>query len=441
MTTRLVLSRQRKRRLEQGHPWVYQSEVDHVDGPLSPGDLVDIVNHQGVFLARGYANPKSQIIARVLTYNPDEAIDEAFFRRRFEQALAYRRRFAANPRYGRAVYGEADFVPGLIVDRYGDVLVVQVLSAGMDRLWPVIESALRAVYQPRGILLRNDVPVRRLEGLDETVRVAWGEVPREIEVEENGLRFIVDPYEGQKTGYFWDQTENRAAIRPLMTGWQETRLARQAGMPTAAAATASAGAVPAPGAVGAGAGWTQLDPHLDGADVLECFCHTGSFTVHALHYGARHVTAVDISEDAIAIARRNVELNGGLDRVTFRVGNAFDVLREADDAGRRYDVVILDPPAFAKSRAALPGARRGYKEINLRAMRILHDGGFLVTASCSFHMSPELFQETILEAATDAHKILRLVHWSGAGKDHPEIAGAREGHYLKFAIYEVRSRK
>jgi 23S rRNA (cytosine1962-C5)-methyltransferase len=413
MATRLVLSRNRKRRLEQGHPWVFQSEVDRVDGPLEPGDLVDIVNHQGVFLARGYANPRSQIIARILTYDKDEAIDEAFFRRRFEQAAEFRGRFVPDPRFGRAVYGEADFVPGLIVDRYGDVLVVQVLSAGMERLWPMIQPALLEVFEPRGILLRNDVPVRRLEGLDETVRVAWGDVPREIEIVENGLRFLVDPYEGQKTGYFWDQTENRAAIRPLMTGWG----ARNGRTPSAD------------------------DPHWDGAEVLECFCHTGSFTVHALHYGARHVTAVDISEEAIAIAKRNVALNGGADRVTFRVGNAFDVLREADDAGARYDVVILDPPAFAKSRAALPGARRGYKEINLRAMRILRDGGFLVTASCSFHMSPELFQETILDAALDAHKILRLVHWAGAGKDHPEIAGVREGHYLKFAIYEVRSRR
>jgi 23S rRNA (cytosine1962-C5)-methyltransferase len=391
---------------------VFQSEVERVDGPLEPGDLVDIVNHQGVFLARGYANPRSQIIARVLTYTRDEAIDGAFFRRRIERAQAFRRRFVSDPRYGRVIYGEADFLPGLIVDRYGDWLVVQVLSAGMERLWPLVLESLVAVFEPRGVLLRNDVPVRQLEGLPQEVRIAWGEVPREVEIVENGLRFAVDLYEGQKTGYFYDQRENRAAIRPLMTGWGAVH-----------------GRTPDP-----------ADPFWDGAEVLECFCHTGSFTVHALHYGARRVTAVDISDDAIAIAKRNVALNGGADRVEFRVANAFDVLRQADDEGQRYDVVILDPPAFAKSRVALPGARRGYKEINLRAMRILRDGGYLVTASCSYHMSPELFQQTILDAAFDAHKILRLVHWAGAGKDHPEIAGVSEGHYLKFAIYEVRSR-
>ncbi|MCL6598596.1 MAG: class I SAM-dependent rRNA methyltransferase [Alicyclobacillus macrosporangiidus] len=401
MPARLVLRQNRRRRLEQGHPWVYQSEVEHIDGSIQPGDIVDIVNHQGVFLARGYANPQSQIIARVLAYQPDANIDTSFLTRRVEQAWAYRQRFLPGITSCRAVYGEADFLPGLIVDKYEDVLVAQVLSYGMERLLPAIQEALIQVFQPRGILLRNDVPVRRLEGLPLEKRVLYGDVPPVVEITENGLTFEVDVFEGQKTGYFFDQRENRAAIRPIVQT----------------------------GATGEG-----------GAEVLECFCHTGSFTVHALHYGARHVTAVDISESAIEVAKRNVARNGFTGGVDFVVANAFDHLRSEEQAGRKYDVVILDPPAFAKSRHAVESACRGYKEINLRALKLIRDHGYLVTASCSFHVSPDRFQAVVLDAALDAHKIVRLVHWAGAGKDHPEIAGVDEGHYLKFAIYEVTSR-
>ncbi|MCL6598600.1 MAG: class I SAM-dependent rRNA methyltransferase [Alicyclobacillus macrosporangiidus] len=401
MPARLVLRQNRRKRLEQGHPWVYRSEVQRIDGSVQPGDIVDIVNHQGVFLARGYANPQSQIIARVLTYDEDAVIDTAFLKNRVAQAWAYRQRFLPGVTSCRAVYGEADFLPGLIVDRYEDVLVAQVLSAGMERLLPGIVEALIDVFQPRGILLRNDVPVRRLEGLPMEKRVVYGEVPPVVDIVENGLTFEVDVYEGQKTGYFFDQRENRAAIRPI---------------------------------VGRGVA------RDGGAEVLECFCHTGSFTVHALHYGARHVTAVDISEPAIEVAKRNVARNGLSDRADFVVANAFDHLRAEEQAGHRYDVVILDPPAFAKSRQAVEGACRGYKEINLRALKLVRDHGYLVTASCSYHVSPDRFQSVILDAAFDAHKVLRLVHWAGAGKDHPEIAGVEEGHYLKFAIYEVTGR-
>lgn len=413
LPTRLVLRRDRRRRLEQGHPWIYRSEVERVEGPLAPGDLVEIVNHQGVFLARGYANPASQIFARVLTYRQDERIDTDFFIRRFRQAVEYRSRWAPHAlAYGRAVYGEADFVPGLVVDRFGDVLVAQVLTAGMERLWAHALDALVEVYKPAGILARNDVPVRALEGLSLGVETAYGEVPDVVDVIDNGLTFSVDLREGQKTGYFWDQSENRAAIRPLMTGW-----------------------------IGRRALFGESAGDLDGACVLDCFCHTGAFAVHALHYGAARVTAVDISEDAVELARRNALRNGVLDRAEFVVANAFDYLREQDAQGARYDVVILDPPAFAKSRQSIESATRGYKEINLRAMRILREGGFLVTASCSYHMSPERFRDTVLDAAVDAHKVLRIVRESRAASDHPQIAGAPEQHYLKFLIYEVRSRR
>jgi 23S rRNA (cytosine1962-C5)-methyltransferase len=345
-----------------------------------------------VFLAKGYANPASQLYARVLSYVQDEAIDTAFLIRRMEQAAAYRTRILENPSYCRVIYGEADFLPGLIVDRYGEWLVVQILSYGMENLKPNLLEALVHVFQPKGIYLRNDVPVRRLEGLPEETGLWYGTVPRYIDIVEHGLHFTADVYEGQKTGYFYDQRDNRAAIFPIVK---------------------------------------------DAQRVLDCFCHTGGFAMHAARGGAEHVTAVDISEAAIEVARENARRNQLSERIDFQAANAFDFLREAEQEGAVYDVVILDPPAFAKSRRALPGAIRGYKEINLRGCKLVRDGGFLVTASCSFHMRPELFQETILSAAFDAHKILRTVRWSGAAPDHPEIAGVDEGHYLKFAIYQV----
>lgn len=395
MTSQLVLRRNRKKRLEQGHPWIYSNEIDHAVGDVVPGALVDIVNHQGVFLATGYANPQSQLYARVLTYDKGESIDTAFFVRRLTEAQAYRARLLDDTAFCRVVYGEADFLPGLIVDRYGDWLVVQILSYGMENLKPLLFDALQQVFAPRGIYLRNDVAVRKLEGLPLETAVWSGEVPRYVDLTEHGLIFRADLYEGQKTGYFYDQRDNRAAIAPFVR---------------------------------------------DGADVLDCFCHTGSFAVHAAHYGAKRVTAVDISEDAIQVAEQNAAQNGVADRIHCQVANAFDFLRDAEAAGAIHDVVMLDPPAFAKSKRALEGAIRGYKEINLRGMKLVRDGGFLVTSSCSFHMRPDLFREVILDAATDAHKVLRLIRWSGAAADHPEIAGVDEGHYLKFAIYQVHDR-
>jgi len=402
LVAKIVLQRNRKKRLEQGHPWVYRSEVDTIEDGIVAGDIVDIYNHQGLFLARGYANPASQMTVRVMSYVQEE-IDEVFLTARLQNAWAFRTRLLADTGACRAVYGEADFLPGLIVDKYNGVLVLQILSAGMEALKPMLLPALQRVFRPTGILLRNDVPVRALEGLTQGVEVWAGDVPRHVVIEENGLQFEVDLFEGQKTGYFFDQRDNRVAIAPYV---------RQ-----------------------------SVELGQGGAEVLECFCHTASFTAHALHYGAKHVTAVDISEAAVVAAKRNLKLNGMLDRATLQVGNAFDVLREAEREGRQYDVVMLDPPAFAKSKRQLEGAYRGYKEINLRGMKLVKDGGFLVTASCSYHMVPELFREMIAEAALDAHKVLRLTHWSGAAVDHPEIVGVDEGHYLKFAIFEVRSRR
>lgn len=429
---RIHLHQHRKKRLEAGHPWIYQSEVAQIEGEVIPGEIVEVVNHKGHFLAKGYINPASQILVRILSYDPEEKIDYTFFLCKIREASEFRTRFVDNPRACRVLYGEADFLPGLIVDRYEDVLVAQVLSLGMEMRLDWIRDALVEVYQPQGIYLRNDVPVREREGLEQGKGVLYGECPREVTIEENGLKYIVDIMEGQKTGFFYDQRENRAAIQPLMKGWGEKHgitLQQVESMPEQKLVPVDK------------RGKVIKNPFWDGAEVLECFTHTGSFTLNACKHGAKKVTALDISEHAIETAKRNITLNGYLHRVDFVVANAFDYLRQQVEAESSWDVVILDPPAFAKSRSAVKGAIRGYKDINLNGMKLVRPGGYLVTASCSYHMSPELFLETIQEAAMDAKKILRLIEWRGAGKDHPQISGADEGHYLKFAIFEVRNRR
>ncbi|WP_139994347.1 class I SAM-dependent rRNA methyltransferase [Paenibacillus paridis] len=464
---KIYLLKARKKRLEQGHPWVYATEIDRLEGDAQPGDLVDVVNHQGRYLATGYWNPKSQITVRIVAYQPIAAMDADFFRSRLRACAEHRRRFVADGDC-RLVYGEADFLPGLVVDRFNHVLVLQLLTLGMDVRREALIEALIDVFQPQGIYERSDVSVRTLEGLEERTGVLYGECPSIIEIEENGLKLEVDIVEGQKTGYFFDQRENRAAIAPLMTGWGgrsgirlASRAAAEAGDKEALEASTRTGEATDLVPVNAN-GKIVTFPYWDGASVLECFAHTGSFTLHACKYGAKKVTCLDVSEHAIETAKRNVERNGFTDRVEFVVADAFEYLRAQvkgiderkqrslggvdtskkleSSAGRTWDVVILDPPAFAKTKSAVAGACRGYKDINLQGLKLVNEGGYLVTASCSYHMRPELFLETIQEAAVDAGKQLRLVEWRAAGKDHPQLLGVNEGHYLKFAIFEVRSK-
>ncbi|MBP1999155.1 23S rRNA (cytosine1962-C5)-methyltransferase [Paenibacillus shirakamiensis] len=450
----VILKRSRKKRLEKAHPWVYSNEIESTTGEPVPGQLVQILNHQQRYLATGYYNPKSQITVRVVSYPALEEMDLAFFMSRFQACLEHRNRFVKENAY-RLVYGEADFLPGLIVDRFGDVLVLQLLTLAMDQRKDLIVQALVEVVGPQGIYERSDVSVREMEGLEQKKGPLYGTCPRHVTVKENGLSITVDIEEGQKTGYFFDQRENRASIEPLMTGWggrsgiSMQEVTRESGE-LAVVPTNSKGK-------------EVTFPFWDGATVLECFSHTGSFTLHACKYGAKKVTCLDISEHAIESAKENVELNGFIERVEFVVADAFDYLRtqvkgvderhkraqgKADTSvpmtaggGRTWDVVILDPPAFAKTKSAVPGAVRGYKDINLHGMKLVNEGGYLVTASCSYHMRPELFLDTIMDAAEDAGKILRLIEWRAAGKDHPQILGVDEGHYLKFAIFEVRSKK
>ncbi len=453
---RIVLSRSRRPRFEQGHPWIFANEIDRTEGEAQPGDLVEVRDHKGQYLATGYWNPASQIAVRVVSYQPLQAMDEEWFARKFEQCAAYRRRFVQGEKSCRVVFGEADFLPGLVVDRFEDVLVVQVLTLGMDRARDAWLPALVRTFSPKGIYERSDVGVRTLEGLEERTGVLYGDCPRLIEIEENGLKVEVDIEGGQKTGYFFDQRENRAAIEPLMTGW-----GARSGVTLQERETEEGSKLVPVNAKGN----PVTFPYWDGATVLECFAHTGSFTLHACKYGAKKVTCLDVSAHAIETARRNAERNGFADRVEFVTADAFEYLRQQvrgreeraargggagakvdtskplASEGRTWDVVILDPPAFAKTKRAVPGAIRGYKEINLQAMKLINEGGYLVTASCSYHVRPDLFMETLLEAAADAGKTLRRIDWRGAGKDHPQLGGVEEGHYLKFGIFEVRSRK
>lgn len=386
------LTRDRGKRVESGHPWVYQTEIDRVEGDYTPGDIVDVVDHRGRFLGRGYINPISMITVRIMT-TQRERVDGEFLRGRIEAAWRLRRDVLEdeNSDSCRVVFGESDFLPGLIVDKFADQLVIQTLALGIDRWKDVIVEALDEIVRPRGIYERNDVPVRELEGLEQ--RKGWlrGSFDPTIVIRENGLRLHVDFANGQKTGYFLDQRENRASIKEFARG----------------------------------------------ARVLDCFCYTGSFALHAAMYGAKDVIGIDISDDAIKMAERNAALNGLENRCTFIAGNVFDELRSLDRAGRTFDLVILDPPAFAKSKSGLDGAIRGYKEINLRAMRILSPGGFLATSSCSYHVSESLFLEVVREAARDAKRMLRLIEMRRQARDHPILLGYDESYYLKYLILQV----
>lgn len=450
----IILKQSRRKRLEQRHPWIFNNEIEEVEGEPASGHLVDILDHRRRFLGVGYYNPQSQITVRLVSYTPIEVMDTSFFVERFTKCLQHRNRFVKETAY-RFVYGEADFLPGLIVDRFNDVVVVQLLTLGMDQCREQIVEALIEVLHPVHIYERSDVSIRHMEGLEEVKGPLYGEPVSHVVIEENGLKVEVDIQHGQKTGYFFDQRENRAAIEPLMLGWGERSeitvqpLADEAGNVRQVPVNAK--------------GKEVTFPYWDGATVLECFSHTGSFTLHACKYGAKKVSCLDISEHAIESAKKNVELNEFTDRVEFIVADAFEYLRsqvkglqerkaraasaKADTSvpmtaggGRTWDVVILDPPAFAKTKSAVKGAMRGYKDINLQGMKLVNEGGYLVTASCSYHMQPELFLQAIQEAAQDAGKVLRLIEWNAAGKDHPEILGVPEGHYLKFAIFEVRSK-
>ena len=378
----------REARVLQGNPWVFKSDIDRVSGRFEPGDVVSVKSARGRMLGCAFYNPQSQISLRFVTFR-DERVDDDFFRARIHRAIEYRRAFA-DLNSCRLVFAESDGLPALIVDSFGGVLSMQCLCLGMEKYRPVIIDSLVRELAPRGIWQRDDVPVRELEGLLQQTGLLYGEVPDRVEIAENGVRFLVDVKNGQKTGFFLDQKENRAAIAPFVKGRR----------------------------------------------VLDCFTHTGSFALHAGHYGAAEVIGVDISDFACECAAENARLNG-LSNVRFVTANAFDLLKEQQAAGEKYDMVILDPPAFTKTRSAVEPALRGYKEINLRAMKLLRDGGYLVTCSCSQHILPPMFQKVVLEAANDTHSQLMQIEFRTQGRDHPILPALPETQYLKCGIYRV----
>jgi len=388
--TKVFLKKKISRRVENGHPWIFGNEVATVEGDSAGGTTVDVFTHDKKFVGRGYINLQSQIAVRLLTRDKAETIDEAFFYSRLMEAWEYRQRLGYTDNC-RLVFGEADYLPALIIDKFNDYFVLQTLALGMERWKPAIADALQRIFQPRGIYERNDVPVRELEGLVQQKGFLSAPFETQIVINENGLRMHVDIENGQKTGYFLDQRDNRRAIQHIVKG----------------------------------------------ADVLGAFCYTGSFETHAGFYGAKSVLGLDISENAVLQARRNAELNGLGEVCRYEAVNAFDALKQWSKEGRQYDVVMLDPPAFTKSRETIQKAITGYKEINLRGMKMVKKGGFLVTSSCTNLVQPELFLETIQMAARDARRKLRQVTFQAQASDHPIIHGWENTNYLKFLIVQV----
>ena len=420
------------RAFKAGGLWIYDNEIDRVEGDFRDGDILDVEDFDGYFLGRGFINRASKICIRMLSRKKDQTITPAFLEMRVRAAWEYRKK-VIDTSSCRLIFGEADFLPGITVDKYEDVLVVESLALGIDRLKPLILSALTRVLEEdgiriRGIYERSDAKVREKEGLPRTKGFIGEPFDTMVPITENGVRYMVDVENGQKTGFFLDQKENRRAIAGLCRG----------------------------------------------ARVLDCFTHTGSFGLNAALAGAAEVTSVDASDLAIAQAAQNAALNGfspqektaGPDgsvpdaqdlsaeqgtgpwfvndagtRLRYQCADIFDLLPALHREGELYDVVILDPPAFTKSRNSIKAAVRGYREINQRGLRLVRDGGFLATCSCSHFMDPDLFRDTIAQAARDAHKRLRQIEFRTQAPDHPILWASEESYYLKFYIFQVLEEK
>lgn len=386
----MFLKRKISQRVWNGHPWIFGNEVDKVEGEPEDGSIVTVYTHDRKFVGKGYINSRSQIMVRLLTRDKTAEINEAYFLQAIRQCWEYRKKTGYTENC-RLVFGEADSLPQLIIDKFNDYFVIQTIALGMDRWKPAIVAALEEIFHPKGIYERNDVPVRELEGMTQQKGFLSAPFDPRIIIRENGLQFHVDLENGQKTGYFLDQQDNRRAIQHIVKD----------------------------------------------ADVLGAFTYTGTFEIHAAHYGAKKVLGLDISENAVAQANRNAELNGVQDRCRFETANAFDVLKQWSKEGRQHDVVMLDPPAFTKSRETIQKAITGYKEINLRGMKLVRPGGFLVTSSCTNLVNPELFLQIIDMAAKDARRRIRQVCFQTQSADHPVVRGIDSTEYLKFLIVEV----
>ena len=387
------------RSLKAGGMWIYDNEIDKIDGAFENGDMVLVEDFDGYCLGHGFINTKSKTTVRMMSRKRNAVVDEDFIEMRVRNAWEYRKS-TVDTGSCRLIFGEADFLPGIVIDKFSDVLVVESLALGIDRWKPVILEKLKKVLAEdgiriRGVYERSDAKVRLQEGMERYKGFIGEPFDTKVEIVENGVKYIVDVQDGQKTGFFLDQKYNRLAVQRLCKGKK----------------------------------------------VLDCFTHTGSFALNAGVAGAESVLGVDASELGIAQARENAELNGLSDKVRFVCADVFDLLPQLEEDGEKYDVVILDPPAFTKSRASVKNAVKGYREINLRGMKLVKDGGYLGTCSCSHFMDPELFAKTIREAAAGSHKRLRQVEYRTQAADHPILWAADESYYLKFYIFQVCEEK
>ena len=395
----VTLKKGEGRMLKSGGLWIFDNEIASILGSFEDGDIVAVHDFDGYGLGKGFINRNSKIRVRMMIRNRHQEIDEAFLKMRVQEAWDYRKK-VSDTGSCRVIFGEADFLPGLVVDKFSDVLVVQSLALGIDRLKDQIVELLKEVLAAdgikiRGVYERSDAKVRRQEGMELYKGFIGEAFDTNVEIEENGVRYMVDVKDGQKTGFFLDQKYNRKAIQHLCKA----------------------------------------------AKVLDCFTHTGSFALNAGYGGAKEVTGVDASELAVEQAILNSKLNGMEDRVKFICRDVFELLPELEEKGEKFDVVILDPPAFTKSRNSVKNAVKGYREINLRAMKLVRDGGFLATCSCSHFKTYELFTQTIHQAARNVHKRLRQVEYRTQAPDHPILWAAEESYYLKFYVFQVVDEK
>ena len=391
----VTLKKGEGRLLKSGGAWIFDNEIDSIMGEFENGDIVIVHDFDGYGMGRGFINTNSKITVRMLTRDERTEISPEFLKQRVRDAWEYRKK-VVDTGSCRVIFGEADFVPGFVADKFSDVLVIQSLALGIDRYKLMLVELLKKVLAEDGIVIsgvyeRSDVKVRRQEGMEPYKGFIGEEFPTLVEIQENGVKYQVDVKEGQKTGFFLDQKYNRLAIQKLCKG----------------------------------------------ARVLDCFTHTGSFALNAGYAGAKSVTGVDASQLAVDQATANAALNGLSDSVKFICEDVFDLLPELEEKGEKFDVVILDPPAFTKSRNSVKNAVKGYREINLRAMKLVKDGGFLATCSCSHFMDYELFTQTIGQAAKNVHKRLRQVEYRTQAPDHPILWSADESYYLKFYIFQV----
>ena len=391
----VTLKKGEGRLLKSGGAWIFDNEIDSIMGEFENGDIVIVHDFDGYGMGRGFINMNSKIRIRMMTRKQDQEIDHAFLEMRVRDAWEYRKK-TVDTSSCRVIFGEADFLPGLVIDKFSDVLVVESLALGIDRMKEEIVDILKEVLSEdgitiRGVYERSDAKVRQNEGMERVKGFIGEEFDTKVEIVENGVRYMVDVKDGQKTGFFLDQKYNRLAIQKLCKG----------------------------------------------AKVLDCFTHTGSFALNAGIAGAESVTGVDASQLAVDQATANAALNGLSDSVKFICEDVFELLPELEEKGEKFDVVILDPPAFTKSRNSIKNAVKGYREINLRAMKLVKDGGFLATCSCSHFMDYELFTKTIGQAAKNVHKRLRQVEYRTQAPDHPILWAADESYYLKFYIFQV----